>query len=282
MPRFEVSCSAAPPSLPADASVRVEAEHWLAALKAGLEKAGRPPLGANVLCDVQPDGVVQVTAPAAGAALFRVRELRADLPPLPRAAGETGSDPAAEPPSAVGARRRGVGARGPAAARPPDEILASLFERVAELDRQRDRRGGLGLLLDLALEAVEAEAGAAFVARLGARTLEVAVARGPRADELLGASVPVGVGIVGFCARENVAVAVADAQRDPRFHPALSKAIGYETRSLLCAPVAASGRVLGAIEVLDKRGGAPFDKTDLAVVSYLAHQAAAFLDRVGT
>jgi len=31
--------------------------------------------------------------------------------------------------------------------------------------------------------------------------------------------------------------------------------------------------VLGALEVLNKRGGRPFDAADLAVLSYLAHQA---------
>jgi sigma-B regulation protein RsbU (phosphoserine phosphatase) len=154
---------------------------------------------------------------------------------------------------------------------------------VAELTRHRDRKGGLGFLLDLALAETRAEAGSVFVAPLGSRALQLAVARGPRAAELLalGVTVPVGVGIAGFSVRENVAVAVSDAERDPRFHAAISRAIGYETRSLLCAPIARKGRVLGAIEVINKRGGAPFEATDLAVVSYLAHQAAAFLDRVG-
>jgi hypothetical protein len=32
--------------------------------------------------------------------------------------------------------------------------------------------------------------------------------------------------------------------------------------------------VLGALEVLNKRGGAPFGAQDLAVVTYLAHHAA--------
>lgn len=264
MPRFEVFCPAVPPAAPADASVRVEAEHWLAALKAGLQKAGRPPIAGNVLCDVQADGAIHVTEPA-GAAVFRVQELRPSSPPVPRSAGDR------------------AGGRGPAATRSADDVLASLFERVAELARHRDRKGGLGFLLDLALEEVGADAGSVFVSRLGSRALELAVARGSRAGELLalGATVPVGVGIVGFCVQENVALAVSDAQRDPRFHAAISRAIGYETRSLLCAPVARKERVLGAIEVLNKRGDAPFDGTDLAVVSYLAHQAAAFLDRVG-
>jgi len=125
------------------------------------------------------------------------------------------------------------------------------------------------------MEKVDAEAGSVFSARLGGRELELAVARGPRAKELLAlrVAVPVGVGIVGFCAQEDVCLAISDAEKDPRFHRAVSDAIGYETRSLLCAPIAQKGQVLGALEVLNKRGGRPFDAADLAVLSYLAHQA---------
>lgn len=161
-------------------------------------------------------------------------------------------------------------------------MLAELFDRVADLGRERSRDGGLTFLLDLAMEKVDAESGSAFVARLGGRELEFAVARGPRSKELLAlrSAVPVGVGIVGFCAQEDVCLAVSDAERDPRFHRAISEAIGYETRSILCAPIARKGRVLGALEVLNKRGGGPFDAADLAVLSYLAHQAAAFLDAI--
>jgi sigma-B regulation protein RsbU (phosphoserine phosphatase) len=73
---------------------------------------------------------------------------------------------------------------------------------------------------------------------------------------------------------------VSDAEKDPRFHRAVSEAVGYETRSVLCAPIGEGGRVLGALEVLNKRGGSPFEPVDLAVVSYLAHQAAQLIARL--
>ena len=91
----------------------------------------------------------------------------------------------------------------------------------------------------------------------------------------------VGVGIVGFCVQQDVCLAVSDAEKDPRFHRAISEAVGYRTRSVLCAPIARRGQVLGALEVLNRRDGTPFGPRDLAVVSYLAHQAAEHLARTG-
>jgi hypothetical protein len=272
MPRFEVFVPAAPPALPAGATLRIDAESWLAALKAGLEKIGAPRMVTNVLCDVQADGSIHVTA-SQGGGVFRIRELAPPPPPAPAPASPpSGARPPA-PPAPIGR------APAPAAA---EDVLAELFERVADLDRRGDRKAGLAFLLDLAMEKIPCEAGSVFLARLAGRELEFAVARGPRAQEILklGLTVPMGVGIAGFCARENVGVAVSDAQKDPRFYRAISEAIGYETRSLLCAPVARGGRVLGALELVNKRGGGPFEREDQAALSYLAHQAAELVARL--
>ncbi len=75
MPRYEVFCPAMPPEVPADATVRVDAEHWLDALRAALRKVGGPEPSAHVLCDVQADGSIRVSDPAGGG-VYRIRELR--------------------------------------------------------------------------------------------------------------------------------------------------------------------------------------------------------------
>jgi hypothetical protein len=257
MPRFEVFCPASPPALPEDVTLRLDAEHWLAALKAGLGKTGGTQPATNVLCDVQADGSIHVTDPRGGG-VFRIRELRDAAPsaPAPLVASPPRPAPRAE------------------------DVLAELFDVVGQV-AALDRRAGLERLLELALEKVDAEAGSVLLARAGGKELEFVVVRGPRAKELaaLGVAVPVGVGIVGYCVREDVALAVSDVQHDRRFHGAIAQAIGYETRSILCAPIARKGQVLGALEVLNKRGGAPFGAHDLAVLSYLAHHAAEHLGR---
>ncbi len=263
MPRFEVTCPPAP-SLPEGAALRLDAEHWLAAFKAALAKVG---VGAvpHVLCDVQADGAIHVSDPAGGG-VWRIREVGAAehaAPPVPAAPAPPASAVRPRPPPSA------------------DEILAELFERAGEA-AGLDRDAALGFLLDLAMEKVDAEAGSVLLARGAAgRELEFVVARGPRAKELLAlrTRVPVGVGIVGFCTRENVCLAVSDAEKDPRFHRAISEALGYPTRSLLCAPIARKGQVLGAIEVLNRRGGMPFGSAELAVLAYLAHRAAEHLGR---
>ncbi len=54
---------------------------------------------------------------------------------------------------------------------------------------------------------------------------------------------------------------VHDVTCDPRFYRRISEATGFPTRSILCVPMIAKGRVIGAIELLNKIGG-DFDEED--------------------
>ncbi len=355
MARFEVFVPAAPPKVPMDLTLRLDADHWLGALKTGLQRLGEVHPANNVLCDIQADGSIHVTDPDSGR-VFRILELPATTPvdpmpvvrpappapvaapppppPPPPPAAAPPPPPAPPPPARVVPAPAPVAEPKPAPRPPPapapppepkrvapaparsgprpsghvdrvvearsptvtpihpigriaivvkaEDVLADLFLEVSELGRIQDRKAGLGFVLDAAMRVIGCEAGSVFTTDLGRSDLSFAVVRGPSADKLaaLGMKVPIGVGLVGFCAQENVCVAVSDAEKDSRFYRAVSEATGYQTRSLLCAPMAQQGLVVGCLEVLNKKGGKLFDQKDLAVLSYLAAQAAAFLARL--
>src|SRR5215470_5569654 len=88
MPRFEVHIpAAAPPGT--SVTLRVDAEHWMAALRTGLYKLGEQGSSVqNVLVDVQGDGSVHVTESRTGR-VFAIRQLTdapeaaATLPAIP-------------------------------------------------------------------------------------------------------------------------------------------------------------------------------------------------------
>jgi sigma-B regulation protein RsbU (phosphoserine phosphatase) len=145
----------------------------------------------------------------------------------------------------------------------------------------RDRQDALALCLDLALAYADAEAGSAFLLEPDTGDLLFEVARGPRAAEVirLGMHIPMGLGLVGFCAQERVCVAVCDAAHHPRYFRGIAEAVGYEARSVLCAPIVHEGELYGALQVLNRRDGDHFGPTDVTVVSYLASRAGEWLAR---
>ena len=160
-----------------------------------------------------------------------------------------------------------------------EEILADLFERTPEMFG-KSQADALYFMLDLAMEKIPSESGSFYVADLNRRDLGFAAVRGPKASELLALKlrVPMGKGLVGFCAQEGVAVAISDAQRDRRFFKEISQRLGYETKSMITTPVIYENRTLGAIQLINKSGSTTFNAAELSVLHYLAHQAAIFLE----
>uniref|UniRef100_A0A7S2MFV9 GAF domain-containing protein n=1 Tax=Octactis speculum TaxID=3111310 RepID=A0A7S2MFV9_9STRA len=76
-------------------------------------------------------------------------------------------------------------------------------------------------------------------------------------------TVPVGVGIAGGVAKSKVPVNITDAYSDERFDKSYDKESGYVTKTMLCEPIiAASGEVVGVMQVLNKSGGVPFNAQD--------------------
>lgn len=73
--------------------------------------------------------------------------------------------------------------------------------------------------------------------------------------KLAGVSVPMGQGVVGAVAHSHKWEIVPDVESDPRFYRKVSEDIGFVTRSILCVPMIAKGRVIGVIELLNKLNG---------------------------
>lgn len=184
------------------------------------------------------------------------------------------ASPASPPPAQIGRPHEDETAR-------TAKVLEELFERAQELWEVADPAQAGDKLLALAMEKIPADAGSFFLADISGDDLAFAAVRGPKAKELLRSNirVPMGVGIVGFCAVEGVGLAINDAQRDPRFYQRVGEQIGYETRSVLCAPAYAGGRVFGALELINKRGSTSFTQGELSILAYLATQAAQWLER---
>jgi PAS domain S-box-containing protein len=73
--------------------------------------------------------------------------------------------------------------------------------------------------------------------------------------KLAGVTVPMGQGVVGAVAQSGRWEIVPDAESDPRFYRKVSEDVGFKTRSILCVPMIAKGRVIGVIELLNKFDG---------------------------
>ena len=90
--------------------------------------------------------------------------------------------------------------------------------------------------------------------------------------------IPATAGIAGSVFSSGETINIPDAYADSRFNPAVDKATGYRTRSILCMPLVTNeGKTIGVTQVLNKVGG-PFGRRDEKRLAALGAQAAIALE----
>ncbi len=151
--------------------------------------------------------------------------------------------------------------------------FALLAEMTRDFARSLDLDATLRRGLDSIARHVDAEAGSLWMVEPGAAELLCVASVG--ASPITGARLATSEGILGKCVREGMGQRVLDVRRDPHFSKRIDEESGFVTRSILCAPMAFSGRVLGAIELINKRGGdGCFAPSDAQLLEVLASSAA--------
>jgi PAS domain S-box-containing protein len=135
----------------------------------------------------------------------------------------------------------------------------------------------LTILMDQTAAMLDAEAGSVSLLNEESGELVFMVAAGPKADEIKGLKLPPGQGIAGWSAQEGHPVLVPDVSKDARWYGQVDQETGFVTRSLLCVPLIAKDRVIGVVQVLNKRTGT-FSEYDLSLLSSLTTVAATALE----
>jgi GAF domain-containing protein len=80
-----------------------------------------------------------------------------------------------------------------------------------------------------------------------------------------------GEGIAGWTVQHGEPLLVRDVHQDPRWYGEVKT--GFFTRSVLCVPLKIDGHVIGALQVLNKKGPVGFTDRDLALLSSFATSA---------
>ncbi len=154
---------------------------------------------------------------------------------------------------------------------------AGAFELVAEMTRQfadtLEIETALIQALSKITEHLGAEAGSLWLLDESGESLVCHASIGP--NQVTGVSLPVTEGIIGRSVRENACQSVIDVRADPHFAATVDEQSGFLTRSLLCAPMTVSKRPIGAIELVNKKGGdGCFSEGDIHPLRVLASSAA--------
>jgi len=139
-------------------------------------------------------------------------------------------------------------------------------------------------ILEKASELVPSESGAILLddpldkrPDRGGNKLHFVAVFGPASGSLVGQSVPADDGVAGRVYRTGEPYLSAETEADEAFDPATDKRTGYETRSIIAAPIQIQGSVCGAIELLNRLDGNAYDGRDLVLLQVFASYTASSL-----
>jgi len=96
----------------------------------------------------------------------------------------------------------------------------------------------------------------------------------PVANDLVGKRLPPGSGVVGRAVRSMMPVIVNDVASSPDWFCKTDRQTGFVTRALLVVPLVVKERVIGVIEVINRKDGVPFTAEDENLLMAFGAQAA--------
>ncbi len=157
------------------------------------------------------------------------------------------------------------------------EERVTRLQRIIEVSRLLNSTLSLRPLLSEIVHAVcdltDAETGSILLVDRRTGELRFEATTHPDGHAIYQMAVPM-ESIAGWVFRHNEPVVVSDARKDPRFYAQVDRATGWETRSLMAVPMAVRGKVIGVLEVVNRRNGGAFTPDDLETLRILADQAA--------
>jgi phosphoserine phosphatase RsbU/P len=146
-----------------------------------------------------------------------------------------------------------------------DWVTRAIFGYASLISREQQLEELVRLNADFARDLAQAQHCSLWLVDEAKKEMWTQVARG-----VAPIRIPLGEGAVGRCIREDRVLLDNDALDGDVSSP--HWITGFSTQQMLCVPLRAEGRVIGALEVLNKPSG--FTTNDAELLELLAHLAA--------
>lgn len=155
------------------------------------------------------------------------------------------------------------------------------LERIIEISRVLNSRLEIQPLLQdiisIATELTDTEVSSVLLVDSKSGDLFFEAATGIKRYEVERVAVPK-ESVAGWIVENSLHLVIDDVTKDPRWSQKVDDATEFVTRSILGVPLRVKDKVIGAIEVLNKKSGQPFSDDDLSTLTTLAAQAAVAIE----
>lgn len=155
--------------------------------------------------------------------------------------------------------------------------LNTLVELAALINSSLDTAEIRKRTIEAAVQLADAETGSLLFIDEETGDLSFDVALGERGDSIKKIHLKRGQGIAGWVAEHRETAIIDDVQTDPRFFRDADRKSSFETRTMICIPVKLKDKLIGVLEVINKKNGM-FSAEDRGILTALSNQVAVAIE----
>lgn len=159
--------------------------------------------------------------------------------------------------------------------------LKDLYGATQQITSEENLFALLDQILYNAMSVLRAEDGSLLLLDEETNELAFVLVHGDIRNELRGYRIRSDTGIAGWVARQREPLIVNNPRQDGRFSLDIDEEFSFVTRSILCVPMMARGKLIGVIELLNKRDD-EFTEADATLLLILGQVAAIALEEMQT
>lgn len=152
--------------------------------------------------------------------------------------------------------------------------LTSLLEAFKQLNSNIELSEVLDSILSQMIIVVKAEAGTLWILDDKNKQIIATAAQGPAAETILNFKLNLGEGIVGKVVMTGEAELLEDVTSSLNWSQRVDQSTGFTTKSMITVPLIAKEKVLGALQLLNKKEVSFFNEEDIQLALTLANQSA--------
>ena len=148
--------------------------------------------------------------------------------------------------------------------------LATILRSSALINSSLNLEQVLDNAMKWAEDFMGAEASTVYELEDRSNELMVRLARGEKKGPVERVTLKVGEGIAGTVVKTGKPMVIQDVSQEKKFTDKIDRLTGFRTKSVICVPLLLRDRPIGALQVINKKSGEPFNRSDLEILFAIA------------
>lgn len=156
--------------------------------------------------------------------------------------------------------------------------IAALYRINKFLEYIDDLDSLLNSIMEEASSTVNAQASSIALYEPENKELIFTIALGEKGEKIKQMRLKLGQGIIGHVAFVRKPLNIADVTKDKRFYSGADEKTDFKTKSILAVPIIHKEKLVGALEVINKKDASSFLDSDVELLEIVAGQAAVAIE----